>query len=199
MTAKCYLLLGESELERARKQPPERKAEAKACSTAAMNALSKVPTASPYFGRAALRAATHFINTGRYRPAEEILMKALADPQRSPRYQLERELSRLYRFQGRFDEVREIVRGSWWRSPNPAGDLKELWTLDYGPMPVEAWKQALEAADGDDDRVWLGSANQAITTGEFEDARSWLNRCSSAAIRRHRGLAGAAQTGAGHG
>ena len=60
-----------------------------------------------------------------------------------------------------------------------AGDLKELWTLDHGPMPVEAWSRALEAADGDDDRVWLGRANQAISTGHFEDAARWLDRCAA--------------------
>ena len=62
------------------------------------------------------------------------------------------------------------MRGAWSRSPTPAGDLKELWTLDHSPMPVEAWKKALEAADGDDDRVWLGRSNVAITTGNWAAA-----------------------------
>ena len=56
-----------------------------------------------------------------------------------PRHELERA-SRLFRFEGRFDDVRNIIRGSWSRSPTPASDLKELWTLDHSPMPVEAWK-----------------------------------------------------------
>ena len=67
------------------------------------------------------------------------------------------------------------MRGSWSRSPTPASDLKELWTLDHSPMPVEAWKRSLEAADGDDDRVWLGRANAAITTGRFDEAAPWLD------------------------
>ena len=95
------------------------------------------------------------------------------------RYDLERALSRLYRFQGRFDEVREIVRGLWARSPTPAAELKELWTLDHSPMPVEAWRRSLLAADGDDDRVWLGRANVEITTGHFDEAAPWLDRCLS--------------------
>ncbi len=121
--------------------------------------------------------ATHLINTGHYTPAEQTLIKALEDPRVAPRYELERALSRLYRFQGRFDEVREIVRGSWSRSPTPASDLKELWSLDHSPMPVEAWKRSLEAADSEDDRVWLGRANVAITTGRFDEAAPWLERC----------------------
>ena len=79
-------------------------------------------------------------------------------------------LSRLFRFEGRFDDVRNIIRGSWSRSPTPASDLKELWTLDHSPMPVEAWRRFLDAADGEDERVWLGRANVAITTGKFDDA-----------------------------
>jgi tetratricopeptide (TPR) repeat protein len=174
-----FLLLGESELERARKQPPERRAEAMARSTAALAAWSKVPPASPHFGRAALLGATRLMNTGHYAPAEVILKKALAGPERSPRYELERALSRLYRFQGRFDEVRDILRSSWWRSPTPAGQLSELYALDHGPMPVEAWRRALDAADGDDERVWLGRANQAITVGRFDDASRWLDCCAA--------------------
>src|ERR1022692_4084762 len=49
-----FVLLGESELERGRKEPPDRRAEAKAWSNAALAAWAKVPPASPYFGRASL-------------------------------------------------------------------------------------------------------------------------------------------------
>ncbi len=172
-----YLLLGECELERGRNEPPERRAEAQAAATRALEAWSKIPRSSPYHDRGSLLRATHLINTGRYTPAEETLLQALGEPHAALRYELERVLSRLYRFQGRFDEVREIVRGGWARSPTPAGDLKELWTLDHSPMPVEAWKKALENADGDDDRVWLGRANVAITTGNWAEAAPWLDRC----------------------
>ena len=37
----------------------------------------------------------------------------------------------------------------------------------------------IDAADGDDDRVWLGRANAAITTGRFDEAAPWLERCLS--------------------
>jgi tetratricopeptide (TPR) repeat protein len=171
------ILLGESELARARSEPPERRSEAQAAATAALAAWARVPPSSPHFGRACLLRATHLINTGRYAPAEEILTTAVAAAALAPRYELERALSRLYRFQGRFDLVRQIIRGLWSRSPAPAGELKELWTLDHSPMPVEAWRKSLDAADGDDDRVWLGRANLEITTGRFDEAAPWLDRC----------------------
>jgi thioredoxin-like negative regulator of GroEL len=159
-------LLGESELKRGRREE-------------ALAVWAKLSPSSPFFGSASLRRATHLINSGRYAPVEEILLQALADPARSPRYELERALSRLYRFEGRFDEVRQVVRASWSRSPTPAADLKELWNLDHSAEPVEAWKHALEKADVEDDRVWLGLANQAILTGHFVEASAWLDRCAS--------------------
>ena len=174
-----YLLLGQSELERAQSQPPDRVKEAREAAAAALAAWSQVARGSPHYGRACLLRATHLINTGHYAPAEETLLKALEDARVEPRYELERALSRVYRFQGRIDEVREIVRGGWSRSPTPAADLKELWLLDHSPMPMEAWKRALKVADNDDDRVWLGRASVAIATGEWNEAATWLERCSA--------------------
>ncbi len=93
------------------------------------------------------------------------------------RYEVERVLSRLYRFEGRVGEVRQILRDSLVRSPNPAADLEELWFLDNSPLPIEALGYALEHADSTDDRVWLGQANHAIATGHFDEARSRLASC----------------------
>ena len=145
----------------------------------ALAAWSKVAPSSPFFGRAALLRATHLINSGRYTPAEEVLLEALADSARPERCELERALSRLYRFEGRSADVRRVLRGSWPRAPDPASVLKELWFLDTTPVPVEALRLALEKADGSDDRVWLGRANQAILTGRFAEAAGWLDQCVS--------------------
>ncbi len=160
-----FLLLGESELKRGHREE-------------ALAAWAKLPPSSPFFGQASLRRATDLTNTGHYRPAEEALLQALAAPAPAPRYELERALSRVYRFEGRFDDVRRVIRGSWSRSVIPAGDLKELWALDHSPMPVESWRIALEKADDNDDRVWLGRANVAILTGRFAEAVPWLDRCA---------------------
>ena len=49
--------------------------------------------------------------------------------------------------------------------------------LDHSPLPAEALQVALDKADDDDDRVWLGRANHALLTGRFADAADWLDRC----------------------
>ncbi len=76
--------------------------------------------------------------------AEEVLAQAMATTPDAERYPLERTTTRLYRFEGRFDEVRDLLRASWGRSPEPAAVLKELWLLDYASMPIEAWLVALD-------------------------------------------------------
>ncbi len=84
---------------------------------------------------------------------------------------------RRYRFEGRFADVRQVLRRSWCRSPDPAGVLQELWLLDHSPMPAEAWGAALEKANGEDDRVWLGRARLSLLTGKFPESARWLSRC----------------------
>jgi tetratricopeptide (TPR) repeat protein/murein DD-endopeptidase MepM/ murein hydrolase activator NlpD len=158
------LLLGECELARGRREE-------------ALAAWARVSSSSRFFGRAALLRATHLINSGRYLPAEEVLIAALQRPDDATRYELERALCRVYRFEGRFDDVRRVIRASWYRSPEPAATLKELWTLDHSPMPVESWNRALSSADDNDDRVWLGRAANALLTGRFAAAADWLDRC----------------------
>jgi enediyne biosynthesis protein E4 len=143
----------------------------------ALSAWARVASSSPFFGRAALLRATHLINSGRYTPAGEVLLESLSQPAWPEQFELERALSRLYRFEGRSDDVRRALRGSWSRAPNPAAILKELWFHDTTPVPVEALLLALEKADQGDDRVWLGRANQAILTGRFGDAAGWVDRC----------------------
>jgi thioredoxin-like negative regulator of GroEL len=159
-----FLLLGECELLRGQRE-------------AALATWAQVPPTSPFFARAAKFRASNLIHTGRYSPAERVLLQALANPWLPGLDDLERDLILLYRFEGRFDDMRRVLRGSWCRSADPAGVLKELWMLDHSPVPVEAWQIALDKADDEDDRVWLGRANHAILTGRFGDAAGWLKRC----------------------
>src|SRR5262249_10386865 len=140
-------------------------------------AWAKVPPTSPSFALAARYRASNLIHLGRYAPAEEVLLQALAQPRSPGSHDLERELIQLHRFEGRFEDMRRVLRGSWCRSADPVGVLKELWMLDHGPVPVEAWQIALDQADNADDRVWLGRANHAILTGCFGEAAGWLGRC----------------------
>jgi tetratricopeptide (TPR) repeat protein len=159
-----YLLLGECELARNQRED-------------ALAAWARILPTSPFFGRAVILRATHLINSGRYSPAEDLLLRALVNPDGSVRYDLEKTLARVYAFEGRFDDFRRVLRASWCRSSNPSGVLNELWTSDHSPMPVEAVEKALDAADNEDDRVWLGRANHAILTGRFAVAADWIDRC----------------------
>ena len=158
------LLLGECDLARGHREE-------------ALEAWAKVPQWSAHFARAAVLLATHLVNAGRYSPAEEVLLRAVATVPATESQELERTLSRLYRFEGRFEDVRRLLRRSWCRSQDPAGVLREIWLLDNSPMPVESWGLALEKADQEDDRVWLGRANHALVTGRFEESARWLSRC----------------------
>jgi enediyne biosynthesis protein E4 len=159
-----FLLLGECQLLRGQREE-------------ALASWAKVPPTAPSFARAARFRASNLIHIGRYSPAEETLLQALANPGPSGVHDLERELNQLYRFEGRFDDMRRVLRGSWCRSADPAGVLKELWMLDHSTIPVEAWQFALDKADNDDDRVWLGRAHHAILIGRFRDAADELERC----------------------
>ncbi len=123
------LLLGECELLRGRREE-------------ALAIWARVPLSSPSLARAARYRASNLIHLGRYSPAEATLLQALANPGQSGASDLERELNQLYRYEGRFDDMRRVLRGSWWRSADPAGVLKELWMLDHSPIPIEAWQLA---------------------------------------------------------
>ena len=160
------LLLGECELARGHREE-------------ALKAWGRVPYRSPFSARAAVLQGTHLINSGRYSPAEAVLLRAIATPAQARNHDLERTLCRVYRFEGRFDDVRQVLRRSWWRSPDPAGVLRELWLLDHSPMPVESWGFVLEKADAKDDRVWLGRARHALTTGKFAECERWLSLCEN--------------------
>jgi tetratricopeptide (TPR) repeat protein len=118
---------------------------------------------------------TILTNMGRYSQAEAVLESARGCP---PSHELDQALVRLYRFEGRLDEVRRLVRASWGRAPHPPVALRNLWTHDNSPFPVESWEdRALNNADQDDDRVWLGRAVVATLTGRFSDATRWLDAC----------------------
>ncbi len=157
-------LLGQSELELGRRKN-------------ALEAWARVPESSPFFGKAAIARASRMVENGRYALAESLLLEALADPEPSGRYGLELALTRVYRFQGRYHDVRPLLRASWCRAPQPGLVLKELWGFDMAPKPVEVLKAGLLKGDKNDDRVWLGWANHSILTGQFDEARTWLKRC----------------------
>src|SRR5262249_43107225 len=117
------------------------------------------------------------IDQGRYAPAESLLLKALGTAPEADVYPLLRTIARLFRLEGRYAEVSQVLVASWGRAPNPSELLQNLWQSDIEPVPVDAWKRLLDAADDQDDRVWLGRARHALLTGRFGDAEKWLGRC----------------------
>ena len=74
------------------------------------------------------------------------------------------------------------------------GTLATRPVADAGRGHPEA---ALDKADGEDDRVWLGRANLAILTGRFADAAGWLDRALERRPDGPGGLAGEARAGDG--
>ncbi len=144
----------------------------------AVTAWDRVPPGSKWYVQAAVAQATFLINSGRYRPAEKTLERASSeshDP--GDRLQVGRTLSRLYRFEGRVDDIRRVLRATFDVSDDRPGLLRELWLLDNSPQPVEAWQFSLEKADPNDDRVWLGRAVVATLTGQFTEAKKQLDSC----------------------
>src|SRR5262249_43916397 len=146
---------------------------------AALAAWSRVPPGTPFFANAAAWRGTTLVDLGRYAPAESILTSALRVAGVLDAEQVQRALIRLYRLQGRIPDVRRLVRDLWGRSSDPTGLLKELWDLDAGVYPMIERRRVLDAADADDDRVWLAQANLASRTGWFEEARKRLDACLS--------------------
>ena len=80
------------------------------------------------------------IDTGRYRLAEDLLLEAFSAQAVADRLEVELALIRLYRFEGRFDDARRVMRGAWSRAANPVGLLKELWSVDFTTKPVALLK-----------------------------------------------------------
>jgi tetratricopeptide (TPR) repeat protein len=142
----------------------------------AIAAWERVVPGSPFAATVAPLLGDELINSGRYGKAEAVLTAAL--PGTGPgRYDLLRALIRLDRFEGRTSDVRRLLHQAIPLSGDPTADLKELWLLDNSTMPLEALGRALEGADRDDDRVWLGQANHALLAGRLDAARERLDAC----------------------
>ena len=80
---------------------------------AALAAWEQVPEGSEWYPKAAEVRATALTNTGRYRPAEDVIERALPRARvPADALRLRRVLSRLYRFEGRVDDVRRVLQQS---------------------------------------------------------------------------------------
>ena len=146
----------------------------------AIEEFGRVEQSSPFYPQAMAPLATIHINTGQYRLAEEALKSGLeylhhakdAGP-------ILKALSRLYRFEGRAEDIKRVLRASFHVRDDRVELLRELWLTDYSPQPVESWRRALEKAMPTDDRVKLGFGVVSTLTGRFDEARQHLTESQS--------------------
>jgi tetratricopeptide (TPR) repeat protein len=160
----------------------------------AETAWSRVPGSSSFAGNAAMLRARLLLKRDRFAEAEKLLPMAMRAPGQHG-IEAREMLVHLFNLEGRFGEVRRLVEDSWDTYPDRFGLLRQLATLDsINPEPIEKIQPALEAAARNspvDDRIWLGRANLAIRTGDFDEARRLLDAClerrpSDAAVWRSR-------------
>jgi enediyne biosynthesis protein E4 len=143
----------------------------------ALAAWALVPESDSNFVRAVESQGSLLMDLGRYAVAESLLLTALGKAPATDRYPVLHSLARLFRLEGRYVEVSEVLVAAWGRAPDPSELLKDLWQSDTEPVPVDAWQLLLDAAANEDDRVWLGRARHAVLTARFGDAEKWLGRC----------------------
>jgi tetratricopeptide (TPR) repeat protein len=143
----------------------------------------RIRPGSPRFANAVLRRARLAIDQGRLAVAEETLQD-VKFPVGSPACELhEIMLQQVYLFTGRSDELRRRKQKEWVNARIQADVLRKHWQIDeIRSFPAGALQYRLEEAGRtapDDDRVWLGRANLALCTANFDEADSWLKKCLS--------------------
>jgi enediyne biosynthesis protein E4 len=143
----------------------------------AETALSRIPAHSSLASQAALARGRLMMNTGRFAPAEALLLPIIRERGREAD-QARNALQLLYHIQGRTGEIRELIDQNWASSGDKAALLRTLYVLDHSTFPVDRVRKTLENADVTDDRVWLGKANLAAWTGQFEQAARLLDQCT---------------------
>ncbi len=146
---------------------------------AALAAWRQVSPRSAFAFEAALAGARALTNQGRFAAAEERL-RTLARPAGPKGSPVRQALELLYRIEGRNNEVLPLLVEAWQGAVDPAVVLRRIYLLDNAAFPLEYVRSTLERADPEDDRVWLGKANLAAWSGQFEDAARWLDRCAAA-------------------
>lgn len=159
----------------------------------ALAAWQRIPRGTPYSGRALLLRAHDSQYQGRYAEAEDFFRSAITEtgPQRA---EARDGLYSLLKLEGRYREVRRLLGEGWLQGVDPVETARELWRLDFDPLPIEGVRGFLDKAGRkapNDDRIWLGRAHLAIELGQFRDADLWLSACErarpdDAAVRRTR-------------
>jgi tetratricopeptide (TPR) repeat protein len=125
---------------------------------------------------------------GRLADAEQMIKDAADDP-RNDGSSLHVLLGPVYLPQGRQQETLPLIEVRWDAlnkegegASEPAIDLVRAHIdIRLGPDKTEEIRAALDRAGRmapEDDRVWLGKANQAIRDGSYDVAARWLEACA---------------------
>ncbi len=145
---------------------------------AALDTWSRIPSTDGFAHKAAIARARVLMNTGRFAPAEDLLLTLL----------------RRSRARGRAGPAGAPValphRGTDCRRAR--ADARDAGHALGSPPSCSAnctcsimrhsrsitSRSRSRSADPNDDRVWLGKANLAAWTGRFDEASRWLERCT---------------------
>ncbi len=173
-TGELAFLLGSCELARGR-------------SDAAGAAWARVVPGSAFSEQALQGRLRLFHDRGQFAAAEQFIHDAAEDP-RHDRSAVRVLLVPMFRQLGRIEEAERLIEDRWehWNALGegalePAIRLVLLHIeLTRKAIPVETLRAALQQLAGlapGDDRVWLGQANLAIRTGDYDAAGRWLDAC----------------------
>jgi hypothetical protein len=161
-------LLGSCELARGRNQ-------------AAAEAWARVAPGSAFYEKAIRGRMRLLHDSGQLAAAERLVIDAANDP-RNDKTSVMALLVPTYREQGRLDESERLIEARWNHLNGrgegmlePAVKLVRLHVeISEKPISVENTRAILEQAAKlapDDDRVWLGRANLAIRTEDYNEAK----------------------------
>jgi enediyne biosynthesis protein E4 len=156
---------------------------------AAGQAFARIAPGSAYAHKAILARMRLAHDKGQFAAAEQLINEVADDP-RSDRAHVRALLVPIYSQLGRLDEAQRLLE-DWWEHLNEMGEGASEPAIDQvrmhielalRPNPVEDVRTYLDQASKlapDDDRVWLGRANLAVRTGEYDAANRLLDACLS--------------------
>jgi tetratricopeptide (TPR) repeat protein len=154
---------------------------------AASEAWARVAPGSEFASRAVQARVRLAQEMGRFAEAERLADEAADDP-RNDGSELRAMLIPLYSRLGRAQEAERLAEARWEHlsgnvqigADQALFQLQLHITLSVKPNSVENIRAFLDDAAErapEDDRVWLGRANLAMQTGNFDEARVLLEKC----------------------
>jgi tetratricopeptide (TPR) repeat protein len=149
---------------------------------AALAAWGRVPPGSKYAGLALTRRAAIALERGAFEHGEQLLRDALDHPG-VHQAEAREMLGRIFRFQDRRSEARELLLRELRGGADPLRVARDLWLLDAEAVPVDRTRAMFEEAlrsHPEDVRVRLGLANLSLRAGRLDEAARGLEACLGA-------------------